>query len=240
MDLRMFLGGGPRAATAAFLQMLLAGLFFLADSRPSSQPSPVESALNFTTVETTKQAFFATFVPRQVPITQTVYDKHTLRRFVRRFVHSESEQQQDSSWSLLMDEVVPDKEGPVPWEELTVNMENFLHVVSCQMDVACNLGTPHTMCQCERNMQIGSNCILPKARITHKSSTDRGVVTSFCVGVALPPMMDGRSKYDMQTRCKFWGRDDVQYKVHVTKRLVTSSQSPFERKVKYTACLKPE
>ncbi|XP_035696514.1 uncharacterized protein LOC118429974 [Branchiostoma floridae] len=240
MDLRMFPGGSPPAATAAFLQMLLAGLFFLADSHPSSQQNPVESALNLTTVGTSsKQAFFATLVQRQVPIAQTMYDKHKLRRFVRRFVHSESEQQ-DSSWSLLMDEVVPDKEGPVPWEELTVNMENFLHVVSCQMDVACNLGTPHTMCQCERNMQIGSNCILPKARITHKSSTDRGVVTSFCVGVALPPMMDGRSKYDMQTRCKFWGRDDVQYRVHVTKRLETSNHSPFERKVKYTACLKPE
>ncbi|KAI8495643.1 hypothetical protein Bbelb_266150 [Branchiostoma belcheri] len=97
---------------------------------------------------------------------------------------------------------IPMADMPTSW----IGIDEFLHVITCQMDVACNLGMPNTVCSCDDVVnEFGEKkCILPKARITHRSKTTKGIMALFCVGVSLPPMDDG-SNYDLQTKCNILG-----------------------------------
>ncbi|CAH1241497.1 Hypp6369 [Branchiostoma lanceolatum] len=131
---------------------------------------------------------------------------------------------------------IPMADMPTSW----IGIDEFLHVITCQMDVACNLGMPNTACSCDDVVnEFGEKkCILPKARITHRSKTTKGIMALFCVGVSLPPMDDG-SNYDLQTKCNILGADDVKYRVYVTKEDIIPEIPDEEALIKYKACLEP-
>ncbi|CAH1241679.1 Hypp6389 [Branchiostoma lanceolatum] len=121
-----------------------------------------------------------------------------------------------------------------------LHMDGYYHVVSCQMHVACNLGTPNTRCTCENEFNsFGERrCALPKARITHRSQSRWGILSLFCVGVALPPLED--SNYDLQARCSIFGREEVKYRVYVTKEDVGKQNGDAkDTTIRYRACLEP-
>ncbi|XP_078661146.1 uncharacterized protein LOC144905379 [Branchiostoma floridae x Branchiostoma belcheri] len=121
-----------------------------------------------------------------------------------------------------------------------LHMDGYYHVVSCQMHVACNLGTPNTRCTCENEFNAFGErrCALPKARITHRSQSRWGILSLFCVGVALPPLED--SNYDLQARCSIFGREEVKYRVYVTKEDVGKQNGdPADTTIRYRACLEP-
>ncbi|CAH1240080.1 uncharacterized protein [Branchiostoma lanceolatum] len=113
-----------------------------------------------------------------------------------------------------------------------------LHVVSCQMDVACDPDDPGGHCTCPKDLETfgEAKCIIPKARISHISMSNSGPVKIFCVGVTLNSE-ESDIIYDMHTRCKYLGGNNVKYRVYITKTVETSDTN--EDKVKYRACLEP-
>ncbi|XP_035700246.1 uncharacterized protein LOC118432744 [Branchiostoma floridae] len=125
-----------------------------------------------------------------------------------------------------------------------IKLDRYAHVVSCQINVACNLGRPNRRCKCRPNNRqrpgVGSttSCVFPKARVTHRSLTKKGLLSSFCFGVSLPAL-GRRYKYDMRTKCSFYGRPNVTYKVYVSKAVKGSAKSKKGRTVRYKACLRP-
>ncbi|XP_078662359.1 uncharacterized protein LOC144906181 [Branchiostoma floridae x Branchiostoma belcheri] len=125
-----------------------------------------------------------------------------------------------------------------------IKLDRYAHVVSCQINVACNLGSPNRRCKCRPNnrqkpgTESNASCVFPKARVTHRSLTKKGLLTSFCFGVSLPAL-GRRYKYDMRTKCTFYGRPNVTYKVYVSKAVKGSARSKKGRTVRYKACLRP-
>ncbi|KAI8497070.1 hypothetical protein Bbelb_250190 [Branchiostoma belcheri] len=111
-----------------------------------------------------------------------------------------------------------------------IKLDRYAHVVSCQINVACNLGSPNRRCKCRPNnrqkpgTESNASCVFPKARVTHRSLTKKGLLTSFCFGVSLPAL-GRRYKYDMRTKCTFYGRPNVTYKVYVSKAVKGSARS---------------
>ncbi|KAI8489838.1 hypothetical protein Bbelb_324680 [Branchiostoma belcheri] len=117
--------------------------------------------------------------------------------------------------------------------------EEDVHIVSCQMDVACNPNDPLAKCTCKNQIEAfgEARCIIPKARVSHISMANSGKMNVFCVGVTLTPP-DSDSDYEMQTRCKYYGGNNEKYKVYVTKKVELDELSATE-KVRYRACLEP-
>ncbi|XP_035658767.1 uncharacterized protein LOC118403969 [Branchiostoma floridae] len=117
----------------------------------------------------------------------------------------------------------------------------LFQVITCIINVTCNMGTPNSECTCVNDLDAFGQpkCTLPKARITHKSKVTIVPMNLFCAGVALP-LVDDKTHYDVHASCSIFAPQDVSYKVNFIKEDGERDLKTGGLILKYKACLEPE
>ncbi|CAH1241232.1 Hypp6335 [Branchiostoma lanceolatum] len=117
----------------------------------------------------------------------------------------------------------------------------LFQVITCIINVTCNMGTPNSECTCVNDLDAFGQpkCTLPKARITHKSKVTIVPMNLFCAGVALP-LVDDKTHYDVHASCSIFAPQDVSYKVNFIKEDGERDVKTGGLILKYKACLEPE
>ncbi|KAI8495601.1 PREDICTED: uncharacterized protein LOC109462324 [Branchiostoma belcheri] len=117
----------------------------------------------------------------------------------------------------------------------------LFQVITCIINVTCNMGTPNSECTCVNDLDAFGQpkCTLPKARITHKSKVTIVPMNLFCAGVALP-LVDDKTQYDVHASCSIFAPQDVSYKVNFIKEDLERDVKTGGLILKYKACLEPE
>ncbi|XP_019623664.1 PREDICTED: uncharacterized protein LOC109469571 [Branchiostoma belcheri] len=119
--------------------------------------------------------------------------------------------------------------------QLLASVDMTFRSLSCDVTVACNGGKLNT-CSCGEDRLRA--CVLPMARITHKSWSQYDPMTLFCVGVELASGKNG-TNYELLTRCKTKGVGKVKYRVYVKREDKNAALDETQATVRYRACLEP-